>query len=127
MHLIFQTLSAMEVAAYAREMTLPIQTDLLKRQENQDPKSEWRYMRRQGPNANRVAPPAASLFRAEGACPEPAAPAAPPPEPAAPPKRKTRTDKGNKRGYIVKGDMEKYYQEESGGDAPAGYDNFIIV
>ena len=95
--------------------------------------------------------------RASSAPPAPAAPAAPPPAPAggvtppippisptpAPavppaPKRKTRTDKGKKRGYIVKGDTWEDYPREGssegglGGGSPppaprSGYDHFVIV
>jgi hypothetical protein len=71
--------------------------------------------------------------------PEPAAPpsapaVAPPPPVVRPaPKRKTRTDKGKKRGYIVKGDMWEDYPREGsseeglGGGAPPGYDHLVIV
>ncbi len=70
--------------------------------------------------------------------PEPPAPAAPPPAPAAPPapKRKTRTDKGRKRGHLVRGITEGTCEGGMGGDAPPkeyyeppriGYMNFVIV
>ena len=70
--------------------------------------------------------------------PEPPAPAAPPPAPAAPPapKRKTRTDKGRKRGHLVRGSMEGTSEGGTGGASPpedeyvpprTGYMNVVIV
>ena len=38
MHPILQTLAALGMGVYVREMTLPIRTALWKRRENQDPK-----------------------------------------------------------------------------------------
>ena len=85
--------------------------------------------------ANRAAGGVTPLKPPTSPSPEPAAPPPAPAAPAAPPapKRKTRTDKGKKRGYIVKEHMEEDYPPEGsregglGGGSPPGYMNFVIV
>ncbi len=75
------------------------------------------------------AAPAAPLFRAESACPEPAAPTAPAPAPAAlvAEFRKARTDKGEKRGYLMR-PAETHEAEGLYPQPPrSGYDPFVIV
>ncbi len=68
----------------------------------------------------------------------PAAPAAPPPAPAAPAPepvapaaktRKSRTDKGKKRGYLTRPEATTEAPEEEWYPPPprSGYDHFVIV
>ena len=71
----------------------------------------------------------AALFRAEGACaapsPAPAAPAAPAAKP-----RKARTDKGKKRGHLVRpGTANAAHEDPEDEYEPprTGYMNFVIV
>ena len=76
--------------------------------------------------------------RASSAPPAPAAPAAPPPAPAAPTPepaapaaktRKARTDKGKKRGYLMRPEAAAETYEEGWYPPPprSGYDHFVIV
>ena len=61
----------------------------------------------------------------------PPVPATSPPAPAATPKRKTRSDKGGKRGYLVKREEAPFCAEgacpEEYEPPRSGYTNFVIV
>jgi hypothetical protein len=129
MHPIFQALAALRIRVYVWEMTESIRIALLKHLKGGESSSKSPKIaspvRRPRTDAHIAAFEKARAKRAAnliaGGVTSPMPPISPPPAhaaappaPAAPPKRKTRSIKGAKRGYLVKEDMAGDYHLPKG-------------